>query len=56
MNEIEDMLDEKRKDDLIDQLIQFGVYEGLNNQQLYELSLPELERMHEDVRGVAVNE
>lgn len=41
---------QERRDFLIDELIKYGVYEGLNNRQLYELRLSELEQMHIEVK------
>ncbi|WP_199426258.1 Fur-regulated basic protein FbpA [Thermaerobacillus caldiproteolyticus] len=41
---------EKRKQYLIDFLIDNEVYEAKDGRQLYELSLPELEHMYIDVK------
>ncbi|MCY8420263.1 Fur-regulated basic protein FbpA [Bacillus inaquosorum] len=40
----------ERREFLTNELIKYGQYESEDGQQLYELSLPELERLHIKVK------
>ncbi|MGG4419198.1 Fur-regulated basic protein FbpA [Bacillus subtilis] len=41
---------DERQEFLTNELIKYGQYESEDGQQLYELSLPELERLHINVK------